>query len=236
MVPRSLPGEVQPIKKPRWLDRVLITEYYPAPERWFRGKPVSAPGLSGPHRVDWLYSGRGLSMEGDGIGLDGRRYHIARTGEQGWVDKQGKPTVPSARGWSRGFPFWRRVGWRNAKGEVTFPMLGGGWYRGVPRRYIAPRGIEFGQGPSRPLRFWRSVAVDPKLIPLGSRIFVPALCSALGRGWVSAEDVGGAIIGRHLDLYRPAPSSPEATVDLWEDVRIFVLPPRATPPQVLLTC
>ena len=57
----------------KWLGGFELTEYYPALESWFTGRPVSAPGLSGAHRIDWLYSARGLSMEGDGIGLDGTR-------------------------------------------------------------------------------------------------------------------------------------------------------------------
>lgn len=217
--------------KARWLHDVLITSYYPVPERWFVGKRVAAPGLPGLHRVDWLYSGRGVSMQGDGIGLDGRRYHIRRTGGQGWVDEQGKETVAGGGGWTRGFPFWRGVGWRNRKGEVTFPLAAGGWYRGKPKRYIAPRGIEFGVGPSRPLDFWRSIAVDPGVIPLGSLVFVPRLCDTPGRGWTVAEDIGGAVIGRHIDLYRPAPPGPHQRTEYFEDARVFVLPPNAKPPK-----
>ncbi|MBA3585047.1 MAG: hypothetical protein H0W36_11070 [Gemmatimonadetes bacterium] len=232
----SSAGRATPIAKARWLDRVLITEYYPVPERWFRGKLISAPGLTGKHRADWLYGGGGVSMEGDGIGLDGGRYHIYRTGDQGWVDEHGKPTVPGVQGWSRGFPFWRGVGWRNRRGQVTFPLAGGGWFRGAPKRYIGPAGIEFGTGPSRPLDFWRSIAVDPSLIPMGSRVFVPELCGTPGRGWTIAEDIGGAIIGRHIDVYRPAPAGPHVKSDVWRDARIFAIPPEAKPPKRLPRC
>lgn len=41
----------------------------------------------------------------------------------------------------------------------------------------------------------RTVAVDPKLIPLHSIIYVD------GIGTFVAEDVGGAVKGRHLDIY-----------------------------------
>jgi 3D (Asp-Asp-Asp) domain-containing protein len=223
------------IAKPRWLEGVQITQYYPVPEAWFRGKLVLAPGLTGVHRVDWLYSGRGVSMEGDGIGLDGRRYHIASTGDQGWVDEAGKPTIPGAGGWTRGFPFWRAVGWRNTRGEVTFPLADGTWHRGKPKRYIEPKGT-FGLGPSRELDYWRSVAVDTTLIPLGSRLFVPALCQTPGRGWVTAADTGSAIIGRHIDLYRPAPSSLDTHVDVWENATMYVLPLGAKLPKLIPVC
>lgn len=221
---------------PRWLDRVQITQYYPVPEAWFRGKFVAAPGLAGLHRVDWLYSGRGVSMEGDGVGLDGRQYHIATTGGQGWVDVDGKPTVPGAGGWSRGFPFWRAVGWRNKQGQVTFPITDGSWHRGKPKRYIEPSGVAFGVGPSRQLEYWRSVAVDTSLIPLGSRIFVPALCATPTRGWVTAADTGGAIIGRHLDLYVPAPRSLDTHVDVWDNAKMYVLPSDAKLPKLIPVC
>ena len=41
----------------------------------------------------------------------------------------------------------------------------------------------------------RTVAVDPKLIPLHSTIYVEGL------GTFVAEDVGGAVKGKHLDIY-----------------------------------
>jgi 3D (Asp-Asp-Asp) domain-containing protein len=80
------------------------------------------------------------------------------------------------------------------------------------------------------------VAVDPSLIPIGSRIFVPALCSTPGHGWVVAGDTGGAIIGRHLDLFRPAPAVRGVSSDVWHDQQIWVLPPAAALPKRLPTC
>ena len=62
---------------------------------------VKAPGLPGLHRIDWLYSATGLSMEGSGIGLDGQAYHIDALGDGGWVTATGAATSPSD-GWSAG--------------------------------------------------------------------------------------------------------------------------------------
>ena len=74
------PVRERPITRPRWLHHVAVTEYYSVPERWFRGRAVAAPGLAGRHRVDWLYSARGVAMEGDGIARDGSHVHIDALG------------------------------------------------------------------------------------------------------------------------------------------------------------
>ena len=41
------------------------------------------------------------------------------------------------------------------------------------------------------------IAVDPRVIPLGSRIYVP------GYGWGIAADTGGLIKGNKIDLWKP---------------------------------
>ncbi|MEZ5099855.1 MAG: 3D domain-containing protein [Thermoleophilia bacterium] len=218
--------------KPRWLTGVVITEYYPVPEAWFSGALVEADGLQTLHRVDWLYSARGLPMEGSGVGLDGRFYHISATGGYGWVDERGRGTYVG----SSSRPFWLNVGWRTRKGAVTFPLLDGRWARGKAKRFIEPRGVTFGEGMPKTLGYWVSAAVDPGVIPLGSTLFVPAYCGTPGKGWMVAADTGGAIDGLHIDVFRPAPRKAFGPVAYRSGQRVYVIPPGVDLPRKLPTC
>ena len=208
----------------RWLGGFELTEYYPALESWFQGRPVAAPGLTAPHRIDWLYSARGLSMEGDGIGLDGKPYHIANLGSGGWLTASGGSGARFGVG--SGAPFWRAGGfWRSLSGTLTFPLASGAWSAGVGVRYVAPpAGISFAPGPSRPLSYLRSVAVDPRLIPFGSHIYIPAYAGVNG-GWFEADDTGGAIIGRHIDVFRPPPSNPADQGNFATGQQVYIIAP-----------
>jgi 3D domain len=210
----------------RWLTGVTITEYWPARESWFKGRLVKAPGLSGLHRIDWLYSATGVSMQGDGVGLDGRQYHIDALGDGGWVTADGVPTDPS-NGWAAGAPYWRAGGfWRSRRHAVTFPLAGGGWSNGAGRAYVPLPHVTFAPGPSLPLHFDQSIAVDPGVIPLGSRVYVPAYRHDGHGGWFLAQDTGGAINGRHIDVYRSPPASPTDSGQYLTGDRIFVIKPR----------
>lgn len=225
---RKSPPQVpeQRISHRQWLSGVTITEYYPAPERWFIGRRVKAPGLAGRYAADWLYSARGLAMEGDGVDNRGRRVQIAQLGSTGWVNAGGRPTVPVCLGkWTDGSPVWLLGGWRNRHGTVTFPLASGGWSNGPGRRALPYGGVTFALQPSVALRYYHSIAVDPRLIPLGSRIYVPAYRHIAG-GWFTAQDTGGAIKGRHIDVYRPAPASPADLGRYMTHQRILVIPPR----------
>src|SRR5436305_4247164 len=149
-------------------------------------------------------------MEGDGIDLAGHNVHIANLGSVGWVNSRGTPTVPPRCGihWSHGPPAWRAGGWRNHAGAVTYPLRGrAGWSNGIGHRVGDYGGATFELGPSLPLRYYHSVAVDPNLIPRGSRIYMPEYRGVNG-GWFVAADTGRAIIGRHLDVSRPPTTQP----------------------------
>lgn len=49
------------------------------------------------------------------------------------------------------------------------------------------------------------VAVDPKVIPLGTKLYVKSLDGRPDYGFASAEDTGGAIKGNKIDLYFESP-------------------------------
>jgi 3D (Asp-Asp-Asp) domain-containing protein len=224
--PTRIPAPPSKHAKGSWLKGVAITEYWPAPESWFVGQMVRAPGLPGLHRIDWLYSATGLSMEGSGIGLDGRQYHIDALGSGGWITATGATTSP-ADGWSAGAPYWRAGGyWRNTRRQVTFPLSAGGWSNGSGSKYVPPRDVTFAAGASLPLHYYQSIAVDPSVIPLGSRVYVPAYRDDGHGGWFVAQDTGGAINGRHIDVYRSPPASP---LDIGQSLAaqsIFVIKPK----------
>jgi 3D (Asp-Asp-Asp) domain-containing protein len=215
-----------PVKgRGRWVGGVTITEYWPAPESWFVGSLVTAPGLTGEHRIDWLYSATGVSMQGEGIGLDGRMYHIDSPGSGGWVTAAGRPTS-AATAFAGGPPYWRAGAfWRNASGAVTFPLAAGGWSAGVGLRYVPLAGVTFAAGPSLPLRYYQSIAVDPNVIPLGSRVYVPAYRHDGHGGWFTAKDTGGAISGRHIDVFRRPPATPGTSGRYLTSQRIYVVKP-----------
>jgi 3D (Asp-Asp-Asp) domain-containing protein len=209
-----------------WMGGFTLTEYWPAPERWFTGRLVTAPGLSGEYPIDWLYSATGISMEGEGLGLDGSLYHINALGDGGWVTSAGVPTAPGD-GWSAGSPYWRAGGyWTSHSGAVTFPLQRGGWSKGRGLDYVPLPGVTFARGASLPLHFYQSIAVDPSVIPLGSRVYIPAYRHDGYGGWFIAQDTGGAIDGDHLDVYRTPPASSRASGRYMTGQRVFIIPPR----------
>ncbi|GED72226.1 hypothetical protein BRE01_59280 [Brevibacillus reuszeri] len=60
------------------------------------------------------------------------------------------------------------------------------------------------------------VAVDPKIIPLGSHLYIE------GYGYAVAADIGGAVKDQHVDLYLPTLSDAE-NYGLKKGVQVFLL-------------
>jgi 3D (Asp-Asp-Asp) domain-containing protein len=226
--PPRPPTTAHRIATARWISGAVVTEYYPIREAWFTGTLVRVPGLPGPHRADWLFGPHGVAMNGEGLGLDGRFYHFAGPYSVGWVNGAGRDTVPCWNGtWTNGAPAWLAFGWRTRAGQVTYPLAAGGWSNGpAARTPPAPAGLRFAAGRTRPRPFWHTVAVDPKVIPLGSRVFIPAYCDTPALGWFRALDTGGAIIAFHLDVYRAPPRALE--LRSFRDQRVYVVPPGTT--------
>lgn len=48
---------------------------------------------------------------------------------------------------------------------------------------------------------WGRVAVDPRVIPLGTRMYIETADGSLIYGYAVAADTGGAIKGNIVDLY-----------------------------------
>ncbi|MBM7614755.1 ubiquitin-like domain-containing protein [Alkaliphilus hydrothermalis] len=65
------------------------------------------------------------------------------------------------------------------------------------------------------------VAVDPKVIPLGTKLYVESLDGTKSYGYASAEDTGGAIKGNRIDLYFESRS--DALRYGRRNVRVYVL-------------
>ena len=154
-------------------------------------------------------------------------YHIDSLGDGGWVTAAGASTSPFD-GWAAGAPYWRAGGyWRNRAGAVTFPLRG----RRLVGRHRAQVRAAARASPSPPARrcrsrYYQSIAVDPRVIPLGSRVYVPAYAHDGHGGWFVAQDTGGAIDGHHIDVYRPPPASPNDGGQYLTGQRICVIKPR----------
>lgn len=61
----------------------------------------------------------------------------------------------------------------------------------------------YGLGIGTPITEWKSLATDRSVIPKGSRIYIEALKNTPAGGCFVAEDTGGAIKGKHIDVFVP---------------------------------
>lgn len=99
----------------------------------------------------------------------------------------------------------------NAEGQsYTLAVLATAYWTHVGGHGIAADG--------NPAIAYHTLAVDPNVIPFGSRVHVP------GIGWMLAHDTGGLIKGNRIDI---AMESTEAAIN-WgiREVTITVIPPK----------
>jgi 3D (Asp-Asp-Asp) domain-containing protein len=70
-----------------------------------------------------------------------------------------------------------------------------------------------------------TVAVDPNVIPLGTKLYITGYSSpGLPKGgmYATATDVGGAIKGNRVDIFKPTSTGPVADFG-FQNVKIYVL-------------
>lgn len=179
-----------------------VTYYWFTAESGYIGKKITAPGLTGTYREDFLYSARGVPMQGTGTADGGGRVHFAGSSGGGWVNRNGQATAPRVSGWSNGAPFWRNGGWRNKTGGVTYQRADNMWVNGEGVTKLAYHDT-FGPGAGTNVTEWLSIATDLDVIPRGTRVYVPKLAGTPARGCFRADDTGGAIIDNHIDVFVP---------------------------------
>jgi 3D (Asp-Asp-Asp) domain-containing protein len=44
-------------------------------------------------------------------------------------------------------------------------------------------------------------------------------------GWFEADDTGGAIVGRHIDIFRPPPANPADQGNFATGQRVYIVAP-----------
>jgi hypothetical protein len=74
----------------------------------------------------------------------------------------------------------------------------GNWFLGWDGRWIkAPAALD---ARGKPLQIG-SLAVDTRVIPLGTSVTIPSLLAPWNQRTFTASDTGGGIIGNHVDVY-----------------------------------
>ena len=159
-----------------WFDQTFeVTHYNIIDEEDFTGNFVTANGIPGTYREDFLYSARGVSMQGTGLTRNDEYIHYV-SGGGGWVNLKGDPTedIPDTNDWTNGRPYWIRY-----PDQVTFAQGAGG-----------------ACGPVTP---GTSVAADLSVLPCNSNISI----DGGGIGFRRVDDTGGAITGHCIDVLVP---------------------------------
>jgi len=124
---------------------------------------------------------------------------------------QGSVSIRSGHGLRRTYSFVR-LGTASLLSCSDYFRLDAPWMNVAGRSRFAPARGPYGDGAAGYVVVpYRSLAVDPEVIPLGSVVYIPA---ARGQwvhlpdgewvrhdGWFFASDTGGAIRGHHVDIF-----------------------------------
>jgi 3D (Asp-Asp-Asp) domain-containing protein len=146
------------------------------------------------------------------IGTDGQPISSPLSKEDWcYAALQGSVWVKDASGAQSAYVFMDAGGPEQTDCDASLGELSAGIKKATRRArfaaYSHPAGCDARPTPMLP---YRTVAVDPKVIPLGTVLFIPELRGQIFRlsgevfahdGYVFAGDVGGAIKGAHIDFY-----------------------------------
>jgi 3D (Asp-Asp-Asp) domain-containing protein len=87
----------------------------------------------------------------------------------------------------------RIEGWGQTRNGWFLGWSGGKWVRGNAPLNAVGKPLQTGTP--------NSLAVDRSVIPIGTRVMIPSLPAPWNTTVFVADDTGGAIIGKHVDVY-----------------------------------
>jgi VWFA-related protein len=180
--------------EPKSIDNVKFTQYNVCHEADMtgHGKTTNPKNIKGTYYREFLYSAKGVCMQGSGKAISGETIKYVGSGG-GWVNelresvhynrKLGKYTKADGTASS---PYWIKD-----ESSVIFEQLPKDTFIGSKGWNIIP---------------WYTIAVDPKIIPYGSIVYIKRLdgINIEGislNGFFIAADTGGAIKGNRIDVF-----------------------------------
>jgi 3D (Asp-Asp-Asp) domain-containing protein len=170
------------------LNDVSLTAYHVCYEGEMAEGPtvINPPKISGAFYKKFLYSAKGVVMQGSGRAIDGRVIKYVNGGG-GWVNQEGQRTyLRNDYTWSNGPPYWIAN-----EESVIFEELPENTYKGAYWD-VYP---------------WYSIATDPTVIPPGTIVYIKELDGLrlsngeTLNGYFVAADTGGAIKGNRIDVF-----------------------------------
>ena len=124
-----------------------------------------------------LYKNKGVTILGESNGW----YKVSLNGKEGWASKQ----YIKVSGNSSSSNTSQTISSNNSQGNVVRTM------NVVATAYTGYSTTSTGQKP-----VWGTIAVDPKIIPYGTKVYIPQF----GRTFI-ANNTGGAIKGNKIDIF-----------------------------------